>query len=221
MFDAYAAISTPPGQSGLAVIRVAGPDAHTIGDRVFRFGTMNIGNVNEINSGTVDRAIRSVQNLAGYQAAFGYVVDPDTEEPIDEAVLLCFRAPHSFTGEDTVEISVHGGGQVRRRTLAACLQAGARSAEPGEFTKNAFLNGKLDLAQAEAVMELIEADTSRSAAVALHQLQGGLSKAVRSILDVLYSIMSELELTIEYPEYEDSELDFQASSDALIRQNLN
>ncbi|HHX37793.1 MAG TPA: tRNA uridine-5-carboxymethylaminomethyl(34) synthesis GTPase MnmE [Clostridiaceae bacterium] len=211
MYDAYAAIATPPGRSGIAVIRVSGPDAHAIGEQVFRFGPMTgerfSGHLcSDASSETM--ASRSVNDLSGYQAAFGYVVDPVTEEPIDEAVLLCFRAPHSFTGEDTVEISVHGGGEVRRQALGACLRAGARSAEPGEFSRNAFLNGKLDLAQAEAIMELIEADTSRSAEVALKQLQGDLSRIVRRILDTLYSIMSELELTIEYPEYEDSELDF-------------
>lgn len=209
MKDAYAAIVTPPGRSGVAMIRISGPDAAAVGDSIFRFGSwQHAGDAAPDGSvPSASAAGRTVRDLNGYQAAFGYVVDA-AGAPIDQAVLLRYRAPHSFTGEDTVEVSVHGGQTVSARTLAACLEAGARAAEPGEFTRNAFLNGKLDLAQAEAVMDLIAATAQRSADAARRQLQGGLSERIRSILDLLCSVLAELEMGIEYPEHEDSAPDF-------------
>lgn len=223
MKDAYAAIVTPPGRSGVAMIRIAGPDAAAVGDAVFRFGHwrgIRSGGTDAGDDPAEDPADmaepsgRTVRNLKGYQAAFGYVIDGDGV-PIDQAVLLRYRAPRSFTGEDTVELSIHGGQTVSARTLAACLQAGARAAEPGEFTRNAFLNGKLDLAQAEAVMDLIAATSERGAAAARRQLQGGLSDRIRAVLDILYGVLAELEMGIEYPEHEDSTPDFEGISTRL------
>lgn len=192
--DAYAAIVTPPGISGVATIRLSGPEADVVADRIFRFV-----------AGSARFA--RVADMPGYTAAFGSLIAPDSGRKIDQCVLLNYRAPHSYTGENTVELSVHGGAEVSRQALAACFSAGARPAEPGEFTRNAFLNGKLDLAQAEAVMDLIKAETSRTADAALRQLEGGLSTMIRRILDELYAYMAELEMAIEYPEHEDSVID--------------
>ncbi len=219
--DAYVAPATPPGQSGLAVIRIAGPDAAFVADRIFCFGPAALsvraaGSAGRNSAKVVDLAkegkasvtgTKSLAALEGYRAAYGHLISPTDGSLIDEAVALRFRAPHSYTGEDTVELSVHGGSEPVRQTLAACLAVGARAAEPGEFTRNAFLNGKLDLAQAEAVMDLIKSETDRTAQAALDQLGGGLSAAVRQLSAVLYSVMAELEMAIEYPEHEESELD--------------
>lgn len=200
--DAYAAVATPPGRSGVALIRLAGADATKVADRIFRFGALPMpGAVN------VEQSDRTVTAMKGYSAALGYIVDHKTGNPIDQAVLLRYRAPYSYTGEDIVEFSVHGGSEVSRKALLSIFAAGARSAQPGEFTRNAFLNGKLDLAQAEAVIDLIDSETGRAATAALNQLQGGLSADVRKILDDLYYLLSALEMSIEYPDHEDSRLE--------------
>ena len=210
--NAYVAVATPPGVSGLAVIRLAGPDAIAIADRLFRFGALPKADAIQ----AVDQAFlsRRLSDLNGYQAAFGYI--QWGEEVIDQAVALCFKAPHSYTGEDVIEFSIHGGTATTKAVLTACVEAGARPAQPGEFTRNAFLNGKLDLSQAEAVIELIHAQTRQQAKAALHQLGGGLSVEISDQLRILYDVLSELELAIEYPEHEDSEVDFNAIRNRLM-----
>ncbi len=205
--DAYAAVATPPGRSGVALIRLAGKDAPVVADRVFRFGQLGAKQTHPA---------RRVQQMAGYTAALGYLVDPKTEEVIDQAVVLRYRAPHSYTGEDVVEFTVHGGGQVTRKSLQAIFSAGGRPAEAGEFTRNAFLNGKMDLAQAEAVIDLIDAETTRFAQAAVEQLKGGLSDSVHEILSVLYELMSALEMSIEYPDHEDSRLEIDSMRELLV-----
>lgn len=203
--DAYVAVATPPGRSGVAVIRLAGADAPRIADRVFRFGPLP--DVRPVEPPQEPVPDRTVVGMKGYTAALGYLLDPHEQTIIDQAVLLRFRAPHSYTGEEVVEISVHGGSEVTRSAVRALCLAGARPAQAGEFTRNAFLNGKMDLAQAEAVIELIDSETARAARAALLQLQGGLSEQIHAVLDALYELMSALEMSIEYPDHEDSRLD--------------
>ena len=135
-----AAIATAPGAGGIAVVRLSGAQSYAVAERVFR----------PANPG------KKVAQAKGYTALFGHFVDGG--EKFDEGVALFFRAPHSYTGEDVVELSCHGGSAVARRLVEACLAAGAQPAAPGEYTRRAFLNGKLGLTQAEAVMDLNSAD---------------------------------------------------------------
>jgi len=154
--ETIAALATPPGEGALAVIRISGPQSLVVADAVFQ-GTKSPSNIQERN------------------LTFGRIIDAKGEV-IDEVLLTVFKNPRSYTGEDLVEISGHGGSFVASRVLAAVLEAGARMARPGEFTERAFLNGKLDLTQAEAVMDLISAGTPRAARAAAAQLEGRLGQ---------------------------------------------
>lgn len=173
-----AAIATPPGEGGVAIIRISGNEAITVAEKIF--------------SGPV-RSFRS------HTAHLGKIVDAEGRF-IDEALLLVMRAPHSYTGEETVEIQCHGGMLVSRKVLQAALHAGARGAEPGEFTFKAYINGKLDLAQAEAVQELIAAKNDLALDAAEKQLQGRLSKKIRLFQDKLIEIAAILEAWVDFPE---------------------
>ncbi len=182
-----AAVSTPVAVGGIGVIRISGPDAIKLASAVFR-----------------PVSGRDVTKMKGYTAAFGKVYDGDI--PIDEAVLLVFRAPLSYTGEDVVEISCHGGVYLVDRTLRAVIRAGAQPAAPGEFTKRAFLNGKLDLTEAEAVMNLIAAQGEQGAAAALTALEGALSRKLREAAQVLVTDAAYMAAWVDYPDDEIEEL---------------
>lgn len=197
--DAYLAIITPPGISGIAVVRVAGKDAPHLCDQIFHAYSRN-----------------KIVDLDGYVALFGKIIDPHLKLTIDQAIALRFVAPKSYTGEDIVELSVHGGMMSIKKVVALLLSLGARVAAPGEFTQKAFLNGKMDLTQAEAVMDMIHADSSNMQSVAMNQLNGGLSKEISTILDVIFSILAELEMGIEYPEHEDSQPDMVHVKNRLV-----
>jgi len=187
----YCACATPPGASGLAVIRMSGPDSAAVLNRVFSI------------SRSADNAA-SVMDMRGYTAAFGTIRDPGDGKVIDEVICTRFIAPHSYTGEDSIEISCHGGSAVRQEILRVLLENGARTAEPGEFTRTAFLAGKMDLSQAEAVMDVISADSELALAAAERQLAGALKQKVRSISESLYQIFASLEMMVEFPEHEDT-----------------
>jgi tRNA modification GTPase len=180
--DTIAAIATPPGQGGVGIIRVSGPGVWEIADEVFK---------------SSERPSRA----RGGTFLHGKVNAADGTE-IDEALCLIFRAPKSYTGEDTIEIQGHGGPVVLKKILRRCLDAGARTAEPGEFTKRAFLNGKLDLVQAEAVADLIHAQSDRAAKAALEQLEGGLSKKFNALYDGLMATAADIETTLDFVEDE-------------------
>ncbi len=182
-----AAVSTPVAVGGIGVIRISGPDAIKLASAVFR-----------------PVSGRDVTKMKGYTAAFGKVYDGDI--PIDEAVLLVFRAPLSYTGEDVAEISCHGGVYLVDRTLRAVIRAGAQPAAPGEFTKRAFLNGKLDLTEAEAVMNLIAAQGEQGAAAALTALEGALSRKLREAAQVLVTDAAYMAAWVDYPDDEIEEL---------------
>jgi len=178
--ETIAAIATPPGEGALAVIRISGAKALAVADVVFRGKA--------IPSQTEERRV-----------AFGKIVD-DAGEVIDEVLLTVFHNPRSYTGEDLVEISGHGGPVVASRVLAALLAAGARMARPGEFTERAFHNGKLDLTRAEAVMDLITAQTTRAAKAASGQLEGRLGREIEDLRADLLGCVAHLEAFIDFPE---------------------
>lgn len=160
----------------------------------------------------------SVSDMRGYTAAFGSIFDPLDGHIIDEVICTRFTAPHSYTGEDCVEISCHGGSAVRQEILRVLLENGARGAEPGEFTRAAFLSGKMDLSQAEAVMDVIAADSKLALSAAERQLAGALKQKVREISGALYNDFAALEMIVEFPEHEDTPENTQSISAHLSSQ---
>ncbi len=180
--DTIAAIATALGEAGVSVIRISGPQAYEIADRVFKCS----GN--------------PPSKRAAGTFAFGHVIEGQTI--IDQALCLIMRSPHSYTGEDVVELQGHGGHQCAKRILRTCLEAGARLAQPGEFTQRAFLNGRMDLVQAEAVLDLIHARSARAAAAAMDQLDGQLSTQLNTLYDRLIAIAADIEATLDFPEDE-------------------
>ncbi|WP_438445185.1 tRNA uridine-5-carboxymethylaminomethyl(34) synthesis GTPase MnmE [Gorillibacterium sp. sgz5001074] len=185
--DTIAAISTPMGEGGIAVIRISGDQAVQVADQVFR----SKSKLAEVPTHTVH---------------YGMITDPETKERVEEALVTVMRAPRSFTMEDVVEVSCHGGMVSVRKVLELILNAGARLAEPGEFTKRAFLNGRIDLAQAEAVIDLIRSKSDRAFKVALKQVEGTLSKRVKTLRHKLVELMAHIEVNIDYPEHDVEEL---------------
>lgn len=189
MSDTIAAVSTPIASGGIGVIRISGDDAIAVADKIFR--------------GVSKKPLSS---LKGYSAAFGRV--QENGEDIDECVALVFRQPKSYTGEDTVEISCHGGIYVTNRVLRAALSAGARPAQAGEFTKRAFLNGKMDLSEAEAVMSLISAQGQQGMKAAMTALDGALSRKIDSLCSELISTCANMAAWVDYPDEEIPEISF-------------
>lgn len=188
MEHTIAAISTPNGPGGMGVIRISGEKALGVAESVF-----------ESVSG------KKITEMEGYTAAYGKI--KDGEELIDEAVVLVFREPHSYTGEDVVEISCHGGMYITKRVLRAVLSHGAKPAQGGEFTKRAFLNGKMGLTEAESVMDLISATGTQSARAAVSAMEGNLRKRIDSVRDELITLAAHLSAWADYPEDEIPEID--------------
>lgn len=188
MSDTIAAIATPAAPAGLGVIRLSGEGALAVAARVFR---------------PADPA-RTADRLAGYTAAYGHVYD--AEGDIDECVLLVFRAPRSYTGENVAELSCHGGLYLLRRVLRACLTAGARLAQPGEFTRRAFLAGKMDLTQAESVTALIAADGRLAARTALAAHEGATYRRLQAVKDSLLAVEAQFGAYVDYPDEDIPEL---------------
>ncbi len=182
--DTIAAIATPPGEGSVAIIRISGVDAENIAAKIFC------------------RAQNKNPRLESHHLYHGVIRDPKTEQVLDEVLLAIMRKPRSYTGEDVVEIHCHGGAFVVRRVLELAFTEGARQAEAGEFTKRAFLNGRLDLAQAEAVRDLIRARTNESAGLALRQVTGTLSHWVDELRNQLLDILVQIEAAIDFPEEE-------------------
>lgn len=184
-FDTIAAIATPPGEGAISIVRLSGDDAVTLADQVFKGKDLT-----KVSSHTIN---------------YGHFIDPKTREIIDEVMVSVLRAPKTFTREDTVEINCHGGIVPTNKILQVLLTNGARLAEPGEFTKRAFLHGRIDLAQAESVMDLIRAKTDRSMKAALNQLDGELSQLIRNLRQEILDVLAQVEVNIDYPEYDDVE----------------
>jgi tRNA modification GTPase len=191
--DTIAAIATPPGEGGIGIIRLSGPDASRIAARVFRRG----------------RALREVapDELESHRLYYGSAVDPDTARVVDEVMLVRMRPPRSYTREEVVELSCHGGLLPVRELLALCLRYGARLAEPGEFTLRAFLNGRIDLSQAEAVAGIVAARTPRSLDLAVGELRGRLTERLRPARDALVETLAFLDAAADFPDDEIPSLD--------------
>lgn len=183
--DTIAAISTPVGEGGISIIRISGDDALKVAQRIYKG--------------------KDLSKVASHTINYGHIVDPDTKQEVDEVMVSVMLAPHTYTREDMVEINCHGGLLATNRILQLVLSYGARMAEPGEFTKRAFLNGRLDLSQSEAVMDLIRAKTDKSMKVALNQLDGDLSRLIRHLRKDILDVLAQVEVNIDYPEYDDVE----------------
>ena len=181
------AIATPPG-GALGVVRVSGPEAIRATQAVF-----------------VPQGKKTLKEKAGNSLTFGRIVDPTTHEVVDEVLVSLFRAPHSYTGEDSTEISCHGSAYILHRVVELLLQQGCRMARPGEYTQRAFLNGKMDLSQAEAVADLIASTTQANHRMAMNQMRGGFSRELRALRDKLLHITALLELELDFSDHEDLE----------------
>ena len=186
-FDTIAAISTAPGEGAIGIVRISGEDTIRIADEVYRLKD------------------KRLKEQPSHTIHYGHIVDPKNDEVIDEVMVTVLRAPKTFTREDVVEINCHGGIVAINRILQLVLRMGARLAEPGEFTKRAFLNGRIDLSQAEAVMDLIRAKTDKSMQMAMRQLDGELSKLIQNLRQEILNTLAQVEVNIDYPEYDDVE----------------
>ncbi|MBY0097568.1 tRNA uridine-5-carboxymethylaminomethyl(34) synthesis GTPase MnmE [Mesobacillus maritimus] len=187
-FDTIAAISTPMGEGAIAIVRLSGDDAFNIADRLFK----GVGN-------------KRLMDVSSHTIHYGHIVDPKSNEVAEEVMVSVMKGPKTFTKEDVIEINCHGGLVSVNRVLQLVLNEGARLAEPGEFTKRAFLNGRIDLSQAEAVIDLIRAKTDRAMNVALGQMDGRLSRLIRKLRQEILEILAHVEVNIDYPEYDDVE----------------
>ncbi|MCH6268642.1 tRNA uridine-5-carboxymethylaminomethyl(34) synthesis GTPase MnmE [Neobacillus citreus] len=187
-FDTIAAISTPMGEGAIAIVRLSGNEAIPIADKLFR--SVSGKKLAEMSSHTIH---------------YGHIIDPKSGQVAEEVMISLMKGPKTFTKEDVVEINCHGGLVSVNRVLQLVLNSGARLAEPGEFTKRAFLNGRIDLSQAEAVIDLIRAKTDRAMNVALGQMEGRLSKLIRRLRQEILEILAHIEVNIDYPEYDDVE----------------
>ncbi|MDC3414914.1 tRNA uridine-5-carboxymethylaminomethyl(34) synthesis GTPase MnmE [Aquibacillus sp. 3ASR75-11] len=183
--DTITAISTPIGEGAIAIVRLSGPEAIAISNTVFKG--------------------KNLSSVASHTIQYGKMIDPSTNEVAEEVMVSVMKGPKTFTREDVVEINCHGGLVSVNRVLEIVLSQGARLAEPGEFTKRAFLNGRIDLSQAEAVMDLIRAKTDRAMNVALKQMDGKLSKLIQKLRQELLETVAHVEVNIDYPEYDDVE----------------
>lgn len=180
-FDTIAAVSTPPGRGAIGIVRLSGPRAEEIGRRLFK-------------------PHKAPERFATHRLYHGDLVDPQSGQIIDEVLVTLMRGPRSYTGEDVLEIHCHGGPAVLQSVLEETLRAGARMARPGEFTERAYLNGRLDLAQAEAVREIIDAGTEQGRRQALSRLKGTLSAAVAALRFELIDLLAHIEAAIDFPE---------------------
>lgn len=186
-FDTIAAISTAPGEGAIGIVRISGDLAISIASSIYQCGT------------------KKLEEQKTHTIHYGHIVDPKSGEIYDEVMVSVLRAPKTFTREDIVEINCHGGIVAINRVLQLVLRMGARLAEPGEFTKRAFLNGRIDLSQAEAVMDLIRAKTDKSMQLAMHQLDGQLSHLIQNLRQEILNTLAQVEVNIDYPEYDDVE----------------
>ena len=178
-----AAISTAPGIGGIGIIRMSGENCFEVLEKIFK-----------------QKNPQNIEDIKGYTIKYGNIVDKD--EIVDEVLVSFFKAPKSYTAENMCEINSHGGIVIVNKILDLCIKNGAEVAEPGEFTKRAFLNGRIDLSQAEAVIDVINAKTDKEAKISMEQLEGSLSSKIEEIRKIIISVMADIEATIDYPEYD-------------------
>ncbi|MCR1899250.1 tRNA uridine-5-carboxymethylaminomethyl(34) synthesis GTPase MnmE [Irregularibacter muris] len=195
--DTIAAISTAPGEAGIGIVRMSGKDAFAITEKIFQSSSK--------------KAFSALNNRS---INHGFIIEPNTGTKIDEVLISKMKGPHTYTAEDVVEINCHGGTVPVKRMLELVLRNGARLAEPGEFTKRAFLNGRIDLSQAEAVIDVITAKTNIGMEVALGQLEGSLSYNIEEIRTIIINMLAHIEASIDYPEYDIEEVTY----DTLLKQ---
>ncbi|PAD74063.1 tRNA uridine-5-carboxymethylaminomethyl(34) synthesis GTPase MnmE [Paenibacillus campinasensis] len=202
--DTIAAISTAVGEGGIAIIRVSGPDSIKEVENIFK------------------SKIR-LSEAASHTVHYGHIIDPRTKENLEEVLVTVMRAPRSFTTEDVVEISAHGGVISVKRVMDILLQQQVRLAEPGEFTKRAFLNGRIDLSQAEAVIDLIRSKSDRAFSVALKQVEGTLSRKIKDLRHTLVETLAHIEVNIDYPEHDVESLtaDFIKEKSRLVMDEID
>ncbi|MQS90304.1 tRNA uridine-5-carboxymethylaminomethyl(34) synthesis GTPase MnmE [Companilactobacillus mishanensis] len=185
-YDTIAAISTPPGEGGISIVRVSGDQALSIVKKVFKG--------------------KDLAKVASHTINYGHIVDPQTGDLVDEVMVSVMLAPKTFTREDVIEVNTHGGIVPTNKVLQLIIGAGARMAEPGEFTKRAFLNGRIDLTQSESVMDLIRAKTDKAMQVAVNQLDGNLTHLIGDLRQEILDVLAQVEVNIDYPEYDTEQM---------------
>ncbi|HDE6776477.1 TPA: tRNA uridine-5-carboxymethylaminomethyl(34) synthesis GTPase MnmE [Staphylococcus aureus] len=203
--DTITSISTPMGEGAIGIVRLSGPQAVEIADKLYKGKHL----LNDVPSHTIN---------------YGHIIDPESKEVVEEVMVSVLRAPKTFTREDIIEINCHGGILTINRVLELTMTYGARMAEPGEFTKRAFLNGRIDLSQAEAVMDFIRSKTDRASKVAMNQIEGRLSDLIKKQRQSILEILAQVEVNIDYPEYDDVEdatTEFLLEQSKEIKQGIN
>ncbi|MGZ1764029.1 tRNA uridine-5-carboxymethylaminomethyl(34) synthesis GTPase MnmE [Staphylococcus argenteus] len=203
--DTITSISTPMGEGAIGIVRLSGSQAVEIADKLYKGKHL----LKDVPSHTIN---------------YGHIIDPDTKEVVEEVMVSVLRAPKTFTREDIIEINCHGGILTINRVLELTMTHGARIAEPGEFTKRAFLNGRIDLSQAEAVMDFIRSKTDRASKVAMNQIEGRLSDLIKKQRQSILEILAQVEVNIDYPEYDDVEdatTEFLLEQSKEIKQEIN
>ncbi|HCZ1508627.1 TPA: tRNA uridine-5-carboxymethylaminomethyl(34) synthesis GTPase MnmE [Staphylococcus aureus] len=203
--DTITSISTPMGEGAIGIVRLSGPQAVEIADKLYKGKHL----LNDVPSHTIN---------------YGHIIDPESKEVVEEVMVSVLRAPKTFTREDIIEINCHGGILTINRVLELTMTYGARMAEPGEFTKRAFLNGRIDLSQAEAVMDFIRSKTDRASKVAMNQIEGRLSDLIKKQRQSILEILAQVEVNIDYPEYDDVEdatTEFLLEQSKEIKQEIN
>ena len=196
-FDTITSISTPMGEGAIGIVRLSGPEAVEIGDKLYK-------------------GKKKLKDVPSHTINYGHIIDPETDEVVEEVMISVLRAPKTFTREDIIEINCHGGILTINRILELTMTYGARMAEPGEYTKRAFLNGRIDLSQAEAVMDFIRSKTDRASKVAMNQIEGRLSDLIKRQRQSILEILAQVEVNIDYPEYDDVE---DATTEFLLAQS--
>ncbi|HDG5457730.1 TPA: tRNA uridine-5-carboxymethylaminomethyl(34) synthesis GTPase MnmE [Staphylococcus aureus] len=203
--DTITSISTPMGEGAIGIVRLSGPQAVEIADKLYKGKHL----LNDVPSHTIN---------------YGHIIDPESKEVVEEVMVSVLRAPKTFTRDDIIEINCHGGILTINRVLELTMTYGARMAEPGEFTKRAFLNGRIDLSQAEAVMDFIRSKTDRASKVAMNQIEGRLSDLIKKQRQSILEILAQVEVNIDYPEYDDVEdatTEFLLEQSKEIKQEIN
>jgi tRNA modification GTPase len=192
-YDTIAAVATPLGTGGIGIIKISGKDAFSIAEAIFRRSRKEPCDDPEAQ-GDYDFPLKS------HRLYYGHIVHPDSQKVLDEVLLTAMKAPLTYTREDVVEINTHSGPVVLASILDLVIHTGARLADPGEFTKRAYLNGRIDLTQAEAVIDIINSRTEKSLEIAMAQIKGGLKSRIESIRNSLFNILTEIEAAIDFPE---------------------
>lgn len=195
-----AAISTAPGIGGIGIIRMSGEDCFQILEKIFK-----------------QKKYKKIEDIKGYSIKYGNIINPKNEEKIDEVLVSYFKRPNSYTTENMCEINSHGGTIIMQKILEVCLENGAELAEPGEFTKRAFLNGRIDLSQAESIIDIINSKTEKESKASLKQLEGFLSREVQNIRNNILEVMVDIEASIDYPEYDIEDVSNQRAIDMLYK----